>query len=169
MITRSYPIHGHVHISHADLSSYVCLTWFGAGTQEHLCNQNATHPLSRFAPNDDSLIHYLDSSQMTYLRTIELSWGLGQSLGILTRLLVFYDHNFQSPWLGCAVPCNSDKDCQSKVSCLNPSGVHNRYYTGFCQCGFVSSDLWGILSSDPKDCHLFEYDSSMTPPSQCSP
>ena len=80
-----------------DLSRYVRLTCFGTGTKEYLCTQYITYPLSRFFPNQESLIHPVDSSLMTYLQTIELSRGLGQPLVILTRFLVFLRPYFSSP------------------------------------------------------------------------
>ena len=52
---------------------------------------------------------------------------------------------------------------------LNPSGVHHRYNTGCYQRSFVSDDLQQTSSSYPKDYHLWEYKSSMTPPMQRFP
>ena len=106
-ITRSYFIHGHVHISHVIFSRYVRLTCFGPGTQEWLCPQDVPHPLSIFIPNYKSLIHSIYLSLVTYLRTIEISQDLGQCPVILTCFLIYYNHNFQffilsHPWIQCA-------------------------------------------------------------------
>ena len=72
-----------------DLSRYVHITWFGPGTQEYILTQDITHLLYIFFLSDESLIHSLDYPLMKYLQTIELPWGLGQSPGILTHLIVF--------------------------------------------------------------------------------
>ena len=71
-----------------DFSRYVHLTWFVPGTQEYIFNRAVTHPFSTFIPNHESLIHSLYLYIMTYLRTIELYWGLGQSPYIITCVLV---------------------------------------------------------------------------------
>ena len=74
---------------------------------------------------------------MMYTLTIELSWGLVQSPGILVRLLVFLQPYFFIPL---------DRDVLSPVTVnmlinqnfLNPIGVHHRFYP---QHVFASSDL----------------------------
>ena len=98
-----------------------------------------------------------------YLPTIGQSWGLFQFLGIITRLLVVLRPYFFIPL---------DRDVMTPVTVinfinkkyLNPSGFNHIYNTRYYQRGFVSSDLQEPLSSDPKDSHLLEYESSMILP-----